>query len=279
MFSPWRRKAYSPLVRRQRAAARKALYGGLALMSLAAFAGKKYLARPLLAEQPWMRVDWAAKPEVDLLRRYIRIDTTKDTGDELEAVRFLAAELARSGIASTIEELPGRRASLWALVRATIRRRGPAVRRHRPGARRGRLAVSALVRRDQGPWLFGRGSFDMKSVGVAQLVALRRLVESGRPLRRSVLFLATSSEEHGSDYGLRWLLVAHPELVSRFGVFLTEGGAVEARRRKTSSTGARNGAAPLRHRRCAPRAGNDWITCARIALMKPRFPAQCGGFS
>jgi hypothetical protein len=69
----------------------------------------------------------------------------------------------------------------------------------------------------------------MKAVGIAQLLALRRLVDSGRPLRRSVLFLVTSSEEHGSDFGIRWLLAAHPELVERFGVFLTEGGAVEAR--------------------------------------------------
>ena len=65
----FRRKVYSPLVRRQRAAARKALYGSLALMALAGYGGRSFLRRPGLAEQPWMQVDWAAKPEVDLLRR------------------------------------------------------------------------------------------------------------------------------------------------------------------------------------------------------------------
>lgn len=231
MAALFRRRSYSPLVRRQRAAARKALYGSLMWMLAAGFGGKKFLERPLLGEQAWMRVDWAAKPEVDLLRRYIRIDTTKETGNELEAIRFLAAELASFGVAATIEELPGNRANLWAIVEGadpsaivlhqhvdTDPVPDPALWRHAPW--------SADI---DGPWLFGRGSFDMKSVGVAQLVALRRVVESGRPLRRSIVLLATSSEEHGSDYGLRWLLLAHPELARRFGVFLTEGGAVEAR--------------------------------------------------
>ncbi len=227
----FRRKVYSPFVRRQRAAARKALYGSLALVALAGYGGRGFLRRPLLAEQPWMRIDWATKPEVDLLRRYIRIDTTRETGSELAGVRFLAAELERSGIPFTIEELPGERANLWALVEGEERSAivlhqhvdtdpvpDPHLWKHPPWA--------ADI---EGPWLFGRGAFDMKAVGVAQLIALRTLVDSGQPLRRSVLFLATSSEEHGSDFGMRWLLAAHPELVERFGVFLTEGGAVEAR--------------------------------------------------
>jgi acetylornithine deacetylase/succinyl-diaminopimelate desuccinylase-like protein len=41
--------------------------------------------------------------------------------------------------------------------------------------------------------------------------------------------LATSGEETGSHLGMRWLLARHPELVARFGLFLTEGGAVEGR--------------------------------------------------
>jgi acetylornithine deacetylase/succinyl-diaminopimelate desuccinylase-like protein len=227
----WRRKRYSPLVRKQRAAARKALYGSLVLVVLGAVAGRMYLRRPLLEPQHWMQVDWAAKPEVDLLRRYVRIDTTRETGSEVAGARFLAEELAKVGVQATIEQLPGGTANLWAIVegedpKAIVLHQhldtdpvpDAAVWTHSPW--------SADI---EGPWLYGRGTFDMKSVGVAQLVALRRLLESGKPLRRSILFLATSSEEHGSDLGLLWLLHAHPELTERFGVFLTEGGAVEAR--------------------------------------------------
>lgn len=218
-------------MRKQRKAARIALYGSLAVMAVAATAGGFYLRRPLLGEQGWMREKWAEYPEVDLLRRFVQIDTTKDTGSEVAAVRFLAAELAKSGIRSTVEELPGGKANLWAIVegadpKAIVLHQhvdtdpvpDPSVWLHSPW--------SAYM---EGPWLWGRGVFDMKSVGVAQIVALQRLVASGKPLKRSVMVLVTSSEEHGSDLGLRWILLAHPELVERFGVFLTEGGAVEAR--------------------------------------------------
>src|SRR5690606_1363032 len=52
-----------------------------------------------------------------------------------------------------------------------------------------------------GPWLYGRGTFDMKSVAIAQLMAFldvaERAARGDRP-RRSVIFLATAAEEVGS---------------------------------------------------------------------------------
>jgi len=79
-----------------------------------------------------------------------------------------------------------------------------------------------------GPWLYGRGAFDMKSVAVAQLEAVRRLVERGKRPHWSVVVLATTGEEIGSDLGTRWILRTQPELVERFAVVLTEGGTVES---------------------------------------------------
>jgi len=61
-------------------------------------------------------MDWAALGDetVDLLRRYLMIDTTNPPGHEIAGTRFLADVLAREGIASeTIEAAPGR-ASLHA---------------------------------------------------------------------------------------------------------------------------------------------------------------------
>ena len=54
------------------------------------------------------------------------------------------------------------------------------------------------------------------------------LKKSGKRLRRSVVLLATGSEERGSDFGMRWILREHPELARRFWAVLTEGGVVEA---------------------------------------------------
>ena len=81
------------------------------------------------------------------------------------------------------------------------------------------------------PWIYGRGVFDMKSVAIAQMLAMIDLKKSGAPLERSVLFLATSSEERGSRLGVRRLIQLHPEMVRGFWAVLTEGGVVEARSR------------------------------------------------
>ncbi len=67
----------------------------------------------------------------------------------------------------------------------------------------------------------------MKSVAVAQLHALLKLQRAGRKPERSVVFLATGSEEVGSELGTRWVLRRHPELVRRFWAVLSEGGIVE----------------------------------------------------
>ena len=63
--------------------------------------------------------DWGALGDetVELLRRYLQIDTTNPPGDEIAGARFLADVLTREGIESeTIEAAPGR-ASLRARLR------------------------------------------------------------------------------------------------------------------------------------------------------------------
>src|SRR5712691_1215032 len=58
-----------------------------------------------------MGIDWTALGEeaVDLLRRYLMIDTTNPPGNEADGATFLAAVLERDGIASEIvESTPGR---------------------------------------------------------------------------------------------------------------------------------------------------------------------------
>ena len=79
------------------------------------------------------------------------------------------------------------------------------------------------------PWINGRGTFDMKSYAVAQMTALLDLQASGVRPRRTVMLMATSSEESGSDFGIRWLLREHPDLLKNAWAVLTEGGILEAR--------------------------------------------------
>lgn len=180
-------------------------------------------------DRSWAEVEWAELPEVRLLQEYVRIDTTPTTGSELAGARFLAERLEAAGLETHLERLGEGGANLWAILEGRRREAlvlhshidvypvdNPEEWKHPP--------FGGVI---DPPHLWGRGVFDMKSVTVAQLQALVALLESGRRPERSVIFLATGSEEVGSELGTRWILARHPELVSRFWAVLTEGGIVE----------------------------------------------------
>lgn len=230
-----RRDPASVLVRRQRLAARIALYTSLALAGLAAWGLVRALDRPLrqLSSDRWNELDYRNLPEVKLLQEYVRIDTSEATGSEIEGARFLARQLEAAGIPARIEILDNKHANVYAEIRGTD---------PRPLVLHNHIDVSAVnpeewfyppfEARIEIPWIYGRGVFDMKSVAIAQLMAMIDLKKSGKPLKRSVLFLATSSEERGSRLGVRRIVKLHPEMVKNFWAVLTEGGAVEARTRE-----------------------------------------------
>jgi acetylornithine deacetylase/succinyl-diaminopimelate desuccinylase-like protein len=220
--------------RRRRGAARAALYGSLVLVAGLAWALEATVDRPLRARasEQWILTDYPHLPVVQLLRDYVRVDTSPTTGDEVAGARFLAARLAAAGIPSHLEQLDGRHANLWAVLeggdpRALVLHNHIDVTPVDPKE----WFVPPFEARIDLPWMYGRGVFDMKSVAIAQLEAMIALKKSGRRLRRSVLFLATGGEEYGSYLGAQWILREHPELVRRFWAVLTEGGTVEARTR------------------------------------------------
>ena len=231
------RTARSALERRRRASARFALYCSLAAIALVGWALTR-LAGWSLATAPsaddgaerWADVDFARHPAVQMLQRYVAIDTSPTTGSEERAATFLAEQLASAGIRSHVERLGRGRANLWAIVEGTDPR--AIVLHHHMDVTAAGAAASwthpAFSGTIAGPWIYGRGVYDMKSLAVAQLMALLDLKRSGRPLERSVILLATSGEEAGSDLGTKWILRMHPDLVARFGTVLTEGGVVEA---------------------------------------------------
>lgn len=210
---------------------RRLLYGSIALVVGTLIGLGWFFGRPsqLDKDQDWTELDYASMPEVDLLRRYVRIDTTPDRGSEVEGAQFLAEELRKLGLEPTVEVLGDRKANVWAILEGESKE---ALVLH------SHIDVYPIVKPDEWDhppfsavidkaWLYGRGVFDMKSVTVVQLLALKELVESGQRPKKSIIFLATGSEEVGSELGARWILDEHPELTERFGVILTEGGIVE----------------------------------------------------
>jgi acetylornithine deacetylase/succinyl-diaminopimelate desuccinylase-like protein len=225
--------SHDRLEKRRRAISRIALYGSLVIAGVIGVLLVGLASNPLLRPQ---NLAWGQEMEelveteaVRLLGEYVRIDTSETTGDVAEGARFLARALESEGIEAHLEILGSGDANLWAVLEG---KRTDAVVLHH------HIDVSDVPdpsvwpfppfeARIDGPWMYGRGTFDMKSVAVAQLLAFLDLARSGETPERSVIFLATSSEETGSQLGTRWVLEQHPELGRRFGVVLTEGGVVE----------------------------------------------------
>lgn len=227
--------AYSELERRRRTAARTALYGGLALTLGLLWLVLRFGSPILELDTEWYWTDWESMPEIQLLQGYLSVDTTSDRGSEIEGARYLAAQLEAAGIPFQMEVLDDRHANLWAVIEGE--ERDALVLHHH-------IDVEPILYPDawrwdpfggvvDPPYIIGRGAFDMKSVAIAQLLAFLALKESGETPRRSVIFLATSSEEVGSDLGTRWVLHQHPELRDRMWGVLTEGGVLEMRDRES----------------------------------------------
>src|SRR3954465_9758126 len=219
---------------RRRQAARIALYGSLVLVGALTWGVVKLLDAPLRSRQTeeWVRRDYANLPEVKLLQQYAQIDTSESTGDELKGAELLARHFAAAGIPYRIEKVGPRKANIYAWLVG---------KDSRPLVLHNHIDVSAanpkewfsppFEARIQMPWIYGRGVFDMKSVAIAQMLAMIDLKKRRVPLEHSVLFLGTSSEERGSQLGVRRIIRLHPEMVRNFWAVLTEGGVVEARAR------------------------------------------------
>jgi acetylornithine deacetylase/succinyl-diaminopimelate desuccinylase-like protein len=215
---------------------RRYIYAALVVcaVALAVLGWRTWLVRSLKAREGelWIQTDYKNLPEVKTFQRYVQIDTTPTTGDEVAGARFLADRLAAAGIPSHLEQLDGRHANLWAILegedpKALVLHNHIDVSAINPSE----WWVPPFEGRIELPWIYGRGVFDMKSVAIAQLQALIDLKKSGRRLKRSVIFLATGGEEYGSFLGTQWILAQHEELVRRFWAVMTEGGTVEARTR------------------------------------------------
>lgn len=168
---------------------------------------------------------------VELFQQYLRFDTSYPDGNEIPAAEWLAQILEAEGIEVHLERLGERNANLWATIPG---------RQERPLVLHNHIDVEPVRRPDKWirppfsgdielPFIYGRGAFDMKSIAIAQLMAMLEIKRSGEQPGRSLMFLATGDEERDSHLGTRRLLQQHPEWGEHFWAVYTEGGAIEAR--------------------------------------------------
>ncbi len=217
-----------PLIEKNRRRARLALYLSPVLLFVLFWTVTRTTGR-LAPDMSWHGVDYSKLESVSLFREYLRIDTSYPDGNEIPGAEFLARQLQAEGIQAHVERLGPRNANLWAILEGAEEQAlvlhnhidvesAPLAEKWRHPPFSGAL---------EPPFIYGRGAFDMKSVAIAQLMSVLELKRAGKPLARSLVFLATGDEERFSRLGTRRLIRQHPELVERFWAVLTEGGAVE----------------------------------------------------
>jgi acetylornithine deacetylase/succinyl-diaminopimelate desuccinylase-like protein len=175
------------------------------------------------------QIDWQGVRDeaVEILKNYIRINTTNPPGNEMEAARFLEGILTKEGIETTVYEPAPGRANLRAVI---------------PGKKQGKPLILLnhmdVVPVEEDKWdfdpfggviknghIYGRGTIDMKGKGVAELMAVLLVQRYRIPLNRDLIFLATSDEEIGGKWGVKWMLEQEPHL-KEAGCVLNEGGCI-----------------------------------------------------
>ncbi|MBR3631975.1 MAG: M20/M25/M40 family metallo-hydrolase [Elusimicrobiaceae bacterium] len=155
------------------------------------------------------------------------IDTSQPNPQETEATRYLYKELNKHYIDWDLLSPRKGKANLLARLKGTDLEAKPL------------LLISHL---DTAPatdhWayppykatlmdgkIYGLGATDAKNYTAMHLALFTALKESGLPLKRDVILLATSGEEFGSDTGLKWLGDTQWSHIAA-GYALNEGGSI-----------------------------------------------------
>ncbi len=180
-------------------------------------------------------IDWDALTDeaVELLSSYIRVDTVNPPGNETRACDFLAPILdgegipyrlyepdvggeGREGRATLVATLEGDGSRGKALILLNHTDVVPFEREH--------WSIDPLGGEIRDGYIWGRGTQDMKGMGIMELLTFLLHRRHGLPLKRDLTFMAVADEEAGSDYGVEFLDREHPQLLDCEYV-INEGGA------------------------------------------------------
>jgi acetylornithine deacetylase/succinyl-diaminopimelate desuccinylase-like protein len=173
------------------------------------------------------KINWPSYQDmaVDLMRQYLRINTSNPPGNEIEAAKFFKNIFDRNGIQNEIFEYKPGRANIIARLKGN-------------GSKRPIMFLSHMdvVTADASAWrvdpfsaeiidglIYGRGALDMKNEGLLHLMMMIILAREAGALSRDVIFLATADEEV-KDEGSIWMIANKADLFKNAEYLLTEGG-------------------------------------------------------
>ncbi|HYP13606.1 MAG TPA: M20/M25/M40 family metallo-hydrolase [Bryobacteraceae bacterium] len=175
--------------------------------------------------------DWTAleKYSLDLLQRYIRIQTVNPPADSRPAAALLRAEFEKHGFTVKLFEAgPAGQVNLLTRLPGRDRTKKPLLLLNHMDVvpvdpKAWSIDPFGGILRDGSIW--GRGALDMKGIGIEQLTALVALKQAGITPERDIIFLSTADEESGGELGAAWMINNHwPEIESEY--VIDEGGVV-----------------------------------------------------
>ncbi|MGC1106589.1 MAG: M20/M25/M40 family metallo-hydrolase [Candidatus Acidiferrales bacterium] len=171
--------------------------------------------------------DWHAleNDAVQKLSAYIRVDTTNPPGNEIRAAQWYAKIFQAEGIPYQIAESAPGRGNIVARLKGTGSAPALILLNHMDvvPVSRAYWTVDPFAGLIRDGYLWGRGSLDMKSLGIIQLLTFLELHRLHTPLRRDVIFIGTADEEAGGNFGAGWVVKNRPQWIAGAGFMLTEG--------------------------------------------------------
>ena len=186
-------------------------------------------AEELAHENAYVPKQTKMTPELELLRQYVRIDTSNPPGNELPAAQWLAQLLESGGVHAEIIESAPRRASVYARIKGRRPDEGLLLLHHidvvpaKP-SEWSQPPFAANIVLNQ---IYGRGTLDMKGVAICELRAFLDVAQSEKTPERDLVFLAVADEESGSGLGMRWLVDHRPDVIAGIRYAINEGGITE----------------------------------------------------
>ena len=162
------------------------------------------------ADPDW---DQIGRTALDLLQRYVRIESIDPPANTADAASFVKRILEENDIPVRLYTSgPSGQTNLVARVAGRDRSKKPLLL----------LNHLDVVPVDRKAWKFdpfaaviengeiwGRGTMDMKGIGIEQMMALVTLKRSGITPARDIVMLSTADEENNGTYGIRWMIDNH----------------------------------------------------------------------
>ena len=156
----------------------------------------------------------------------MKINTTNPPGNETAGARFLQQLLLKEGIDATLVGSNPARQSVYARLSSGTNEKALLLLHHIDVVP---VAIDEWTKPPfsglrSGGYIWGRGALDIKSLGIAELMAIIDLKRRHLPLRRDIIYLGVADEELGGIHGCKELLETRPELFANVGYVLNEAG-------------------------------------------------------